>query len=57
MREMTAARLKDLKLQHAAHVESLNKENERLIAAVEPTTKDRGRLLRKLLDEGKGSDS
>lgn len=54
---LTAARVDDLKTQHAAHVESMNEEIKRLVASVEATTKDRDRLLRKLLDEGKGTDS
>ncbi|MBN9122089.1 MAG: hypothetical protein J0I06_23600 [Planctomycetes bacterium] len=55
--ELTAARVEDLKTQHAAHIASLNKEVERLIASAEAATKDRDRLLRRLLDEGKGADS
>jgi hypothetical protein len=55
--ELTAARVDDLKTQHAAHVASLNKEIDRLVASAEATTKDRDRLLRRLLDEGKGTES
>ncbi len=57
VRELTAARVGDLKAQHAAHVESLNKEIERLVGAAEAAIRDRDRLLRRLLDEGKGTDS
>lgn len=52
--ELTAARVEDLKTQHAAHVASLNKEIERLVGTAEAAVKDRDRLLRRLLDEGKG---
>lgn len=51
--ELTSARVEDLKTQHAAHVASLNKEIERLVSNAEAAVKDRDRLLRRLLDEGK----
>ena len=50
---MTARHVEDLKTQHAGHVASMQREIDRLVASLTETTKDRDRLLRRLLADDK----
>jgi hypothetical protein len=50
---LTARHLEDLKAQHAGQVESMQREIDRLVNNLTDVTKDRDRLLRKLIQDDK----
>lgn len=51
--DLTSRYLEDLKTQHAGQVESMQREVDRLVASQTETTKDRDRLLRRLIPDEK----
>ena len=51
--ELTSRYIEDLKAQHAGQVASMQREIDRLVLSLSETTKDRDRLLRRLIPEDK----
>ena len=50
---LTTRHIEDLKSQHAGQIESMRREIDRLVSSLTEVTKDRDRLLRRLIQDEK----
>jgi hypothetical protein len=57
VRELTARHIEDLKAQHTAQIESMTREINRLVTGLGDATRERDRLLRRLVPDNKGEGS